>query len=85
MNWELQIPKRVARQLKRLPRKESERVVSVIQQFASSPYDGDVEKMSGTEDLWRRRVGSYRIKYEINITRKSIVIISVERRASHTY
>ena len=85
MNWELQIPKRVARQLKRLPRKESERVVSVIQQFASSPYAGDVEKMSGTEDLWRRRVGSYRIKYEINITRKSIVIISVERRASHTY
>ena len=85
MNWELQIPKRVARQLKRLPRKESERVVSVIQQFASSPYDGDVEKMSGTEDLWRRRVGSYRITYEVYPSRKIIRIFSVERRASHTY
>ena len=85
MNWELQIPKKVVRQLKRFPRKESERLISNIQQLVFNPYAGDIEKMSGEDDLWRRRIGSYRIKYDVNIARKSIVIISVERRVSHTY
>jgi mRNA-degrading endonuclease RelE of RelBE toxin-antitoxin system len=85
MNWELQIPKRVGRQLKRFPRQESTRLASSIQQLASNPYAGDIKKMSGADDLWQRRIGSYRIKYEVNIARKSIVIISVERRTSQTY
>ena len=85
MNWELRIDGAVKKQLQRIPKKESRHLFMVIQELVVNPYAGDIEKMEGTDDLWRRRVGSYRIKYEINVAKKIIHVISAERRTSNTY
>ena len=85
MNWELRIDGIVKRQLARIPRKQSDRLFIVIKELVVNPYLGDIEKMEGAENLWRRRVGSYRIKYEINMVGKIIHVISVQRRTSNTY
>ena len=85
MNWELRIDRVVKKQLQRIPKKESQRLFMVIQELVVNPYAGDIEKMEGMDDLWRRRVGSYRIKYEVNVAKKIIHVISAERRASNTY
>ena len=85
MNWVLLVDPQVAKQLKRFPRRENERLFSIVQQLVSNPYAGDIEKMKGVDDVWRKRVGSYRIKYEIYATQKIVRVFSVERRASHTY
>ena len=45
----------------------------------------DIEKIKGEENVWRRRIGNYRIFYEINPKRRSINIFWVERRTSSTY
>ena len=62
MNWELRIDGAVKKQLQRIPKKESQHLFVVIQELVANPYAGDIEKMEGADDLWRRRVGSYRIK-----------------------
>ena len=85
MNWELRIDGIVKKQLDRIPKKQSTRLFGIIQELASNPYAGDIEKMEGTDDLWRRRIGSYRIKYEISGIAKIVHVISVQRRASSTY
>ena len=75
----------VKKQLKRIPKKESERIFWIIQDLPLNPYAGDIEKMEGERDVWRRRVGSYRIKYEIHVAQRMIHIFEVMRRTSSTY
>ena len=85
MDWELKIDKIVRKQLKRIPKKERERLFRVVQELVINPYDGDIEKMEGEKDVWRRRIGSYRIKYELNIAQKFIHVFEIVRRTSNAY
>jgi len=84
-NWDLQIDSSVLKSLKKIPRRNTEAILLVIKLLTVDPYFGDIQKMKGEENSWRRRVGSYRIFYEINISEKTILVFKVERRASHTY
>lgn len=85
MNWILIIDNGVRKRLKRIPKDKARRIIEAIQEFAVNPYAGDIEKMEGTDDVWRRRIGAYRIKYEIHTREKLIHIFEVERRTSKTY
>jgi len=51
----------------------------------SNPYRGDIEKMKGEENIWRRRIGAYRIFYEIIPKEKVIYVFRAERRTTKTY
>jgi len=57
----------------------------VINEMARDPFAGDIEKMSGQENVWRRRVGAYRIFYEVFTDQKLIHITDIRRRTSSTY
>ena len=84
-NWVLQIDPEVLKTLKKFPQKDSKRIVVAIESLSSNPYGGDIQKMKGEKDVWRRRIGSYRIFYEI-LTEESIIhIYHVERRTTQTY
>lgn len=85
MPWELRIENFVKKQLKKFPRRDAGRIFSVIQSLVINPYAGDIEKMEGEKDTWRRRVGVYRIIYEINVKEKIITVADVRRRTSKTY
>ncbi len=50
-----------------------------------NPHIGDVEKMKGQNTTWRRRVGSYRIKFDVYPDLRTIVVFKLERRTSTTY
>jgi len=50
-----------------------------------NPFLGDIEKIKGEENIWRRRVGAYRIFCEIVSQDRIIYVFRVERRTSSTY
>lgn len=85
MSWIVRIAARARKELKKFPRKDSHRIIEVMASMAVSPYQGDIEKMAGEINSWRRRVGSYRIFYEISAPEKIIKIFRIERRTSSTY
>lgn len=85
MNWDLRVDNGVKKFLKRIPRKDAERIDTVIHGLVFNPYAGDIEKMDGEEDTWRRRVGAYRILYEILAKQKIIYVVEMRRRTSKTY
>lgn len=85
MSWKIYIRGKAEKRLKRLPGKDSERIKLTIDEIAENPYGGDVEKMGGEENTWRRRVGAYRIKYEIFPKENFIHVFEMERRTSNTY
>ncbi len=85
INWELKVRSRVYKELSKFPLEEQERITKVIDNLPHNPYAGDVEKMKDEENTWRRRIGNYRIFYEIVSRDKTIYVFRVERRASSTY
>lgn len=85
MPWILRIDKKVLKELDKIPTSEARRINDAIKNMDSDPYSGDIEKMRGQANVWRRRIGNYRIFYEIYPALKTVYVYHVERRTSKTY
>ena len=57
----------------------------IITEMEVNPFRGDIERLGGADNTWRRRIGSYRLIYEIGIKEKTIEIYEIARRTSKTY
>lgn len=85
MNWRIAVAGRARKQLKRFPASDADRIKHSVDDMGENPFRGDIEKMSGQENVWRRRVGAYRIFYEVFSDQKIIRIFEITRRTSKTY
>lgn len=85
VNWELQVDPGIYKTLKRIPLEEAQKILEVLSQLAQNPYFGDLQKIKGEKNVWRRRVGSYRIFFEIYSKEKVIHVFHLERRTTSTY
>ena len=81
----MQIDPRVLKNLEKIPRKDTERVLFTIQNLPSNPFNGDIQKMRDEKNVWRRRIGAYRIFYELIPQSKIVFVFWLERRTSKTY
>jgi len=84
-NWDLKIKPVVPKLLRRIPKEDRERIAKAIDSIADDPFVGDIKKIEGLQDVWRRRVGSYRIFYKIRAVERLVVVFLIERRSLHTY
>jgi mRNA interferase RelE/StbE len=69
-----------ARQLSKLPRLEQVRIGHRIEALSVDPRPHGVEKIKGAEDLFRIRVGDYRVVYALFDDRLLILIVKVGHR-----
>jgi mRNA-degrading endonuclease RelE of RelBE toxin-antitoxin system len=49
------------------------------------PFTGDIARLHGQPTTWRRRVGSYRIFFDVNREMRLTDILAIVRRTSVTY
>lgn len=84
-NWDLEIDPSVLKTLKRIPRHDAEGILEVVRLLPANPYFGDIQKMKGEQDTWRRRIGSYRIFYKIKGLERVVLVFALDRRTSKTY
>lgn len=86
IDWKLKIREKIWKDIAKFPEKDRKRIIEIIEkEIILNPYFGDIEKMKGEGNSWRRRVGAYRIFYEIYSFEKVIYVFRVERRTSKTY
>lgn len=70
--------------LRRLPKKELQRVVVIINKLERKNIEGlDIKKLAGQGDIFRVRSGNIRILFLR--TAKGYRIVSIERRSDTTY
>lgn len=84
-NWDLQIDPGVFKVLRKIPKHDARVILAVIHLLPVDPYRGDIRKMKGEENTWRRRSGTYRIFYHIKNVEKKLLVFRIERRTSKTY
>ena len=49
------------------------------------PFAGDIQRLKSQPTAWRRRVGNYRIIYDLYFEERLIVVSGILRRTSTTY
>ena len=85
MTWEVRVKSSAKKVLKRFPSKDAQRIVFTMKEMSTNPYAGDTVKMEGEENVWRRRIGNYRLKYEVLQKLGIVYVFEIERRTSTTY
>jgi mRNA-degrading endonuclease RelE of RelBE toxin-antitoxin system len=77
-NWTLLVANPAKESLANFPDKDQRRI-----EQAEGPFGGDIKRLQPAG--WRRRVGNYRIFYDLLNEEKRIVVTAIERRTSTTY
>lgn len=69
------------KELERFPAKEVGKIFPKIEALAQEPRPVGCRKLVGESNLWRIRIGSYRVVYSIEDSQRSIDIIAVRHRS----
>lgn len=69
----------------RAPRHEQERLRAVLKAMEQNPFSGDIERLKNQSAAFRRRVGDWRIFFDVDYEHRLVEIREIERRASKTY
>lgn len=80
MAYEIEVLPAATRALKKVDERAAARIVDAIDSLADDPRPHGVKKLEGVKDLYRTRVGQYRIIYQIHDERLLIVVVTLGHR-----
>jgi mRNA interferase RelE/StbE len=70
----------VEKDLRSLPKSAIARVVKTLERLAEDPCPRQALKLEGGEQLYRLRVGVYRVVYSVNHKAKEVIVHYVRHR-----
>jgi len=68
------------RDLRRLPEETQRRIVMAAEALADEPRPQGAKKLAGMDDLWRVRVGDYRLVDQVRDARLIVLVVSIGHR-----
>jgi len=81
MTFDIRFKPSVEKDLRSLPKTIVRRVVQKVEALADDPLPVQSRKLRGTEQLYRVRVGDYRVVYQVDSRRKLVTIHHVRHRS----
>jgi mRNA interferase RelE/StbE len=66
--------------LRKLSREIQIRIIRKIDQLAADPFPPGTEKLNAPTDLWRIRIGDYRVVYTVQRRELLVLILKVGHR-----
>jgi mRNA interferase RelE/StbE len=80
MRYAITIKSSAQRTLSRLPNDAAERIARAIDGLGFDPRPSGCQKLQGAENLWRIRVGDYRVVYSIEDERLMVLVVRIGHR-----
>ena len=80
MKYKIQLKRSVVKTLKSLPQREVKKIGKKIDSLGQNPVPKDSKKIKGEKDLYRVRVGDYRILYFFQNSALTVLVIRVGHR-----
>ena len=78
--YEIKFARTATQELRSLPHKAIQRIAEKIDQLAENPRPANCRKLQGYDNLWRIRVGDYRVIYEISDQIKVVEVRRIRHR-----
>lgn len=80
MSYSLLFNKKVKKFISELDRFQKDRVKEKLISFAENLFAGDIKKVKGKKDVFRLRIGDFRILYILDDKERSIYIVKIDYR-----
>ena len=80
--YRVEILPAAARSLAKLDRSIQRRCARVINRLAEDPHGPGSAKLRGADDIWRVRVGDYRILCQVLADRLVVLVVAIGHRAT---
>jgi mRNA interferase RelE/StbE len=78
--YQILFARSAAKELENLPERLGERVLRRIERLATVPRPSGCRKLTGSDKLWRIRVGDYRVVYAIDDEQRLVDVIAIRHR-----
>lgn len=83
--WEVRVRKPARRSVLRAPRPERERLLRALEEMEREPFTGDIQPLKNQPTAWRRRVGAWRIFFDVYPDQRLVDVVDIDRRTTTTY
>ena len=83
--YRVEIHREAVKEIRSLPSNIKDKVIEALKTLQRTPYphrEYDLKKLSGLKDVYRIRIGKYRISYYVNDVEKRIIVLEVRDRGS---
>ena len=80
MVYEVIFTHRSAKFIEALPRGHKQKLREIVENMGSNPFSYPYRKIRGETNLYRIRLGKFRMLYEIDEKEKLVVILKVDKR-----
>ena len=80
ISYSIEFSRTARKQLGKLPRGTGQRIADGIETLADNPLPPGVKKLTDKDDLYRIRIGDYRVIYQINESMLLILIVKIGHR-----
>jgi mRNA interferase RelE/StbE len=80
VKYKVSFSRAARKELEALPSSLVNRIFPKIEALASNPRPNGVKKLEGEDNMWRIRIGDYRILYTISDSKKEVDIAAVVHR-----
>lgn len=84
MQYEILLKREAEKGLDSIPEREYEAVAESVADLSRNPRPVKAKKLTSSE-LWRLRVGRYRVVYAIDDKSRTLTLVKVARRSEDTY
>ena len=85
MRWTVSVARNAAKNLVKIPSKDRERVRIALLEMELNPFSGDITHLWDMFPAFRRRVGSYRILFDIFPSARLVEVHDIRHRNEKTY
>ena len=81
MSYDLRIDNAAAKEIRKLDPKIQARVMKALRALQADPFRPGAKGLTNTENMYRYRVGDYRILYTVDGKRLVVWIVAVRHRS----
>ncbi|MGH3427700.1 MAG: type II toxin-antitoxin system RelE family toxin [Terriglobales bacterium] len=85
MTYHVELHRRAEKALKKLDKATQRRIAPALLGLRDDPRSAGTKKLTNSDNLWRVRVGDYRIVYTIKDNILVVLVLQVLRRDDRTY
>jgi len=78
--YQVRFKSSAAEAIRKLPKSQQRRVIAKVEALAETPHPPGSKKLHGSDDLFRIRVGDYRIIYAVLDQKLLILVVRVGHR-----
>lgn len=80
MTYTLRFAARAKKTFLKYPKKLQDRILKALEPLKQTPRPRQAEKLSGREDLFRVRVGDYRVIYSVHDDELLVLVVKIGHR-----